>query len=50
MLDVSARARALSSNEALATRIDRKSTNRPVVVPMKPIGGRIFAYIEIRCA
>jgi hypothetical protein len=47
MLDVSARARAPSSRESLATRIERNRMNSPPVVPMNPMGGRMLATIEM---
>ena len=44
---VRARARAPSSRLVSAMCIERKRIKRPPVVPMKPMGGRMLAYIEM---
>jgi hypothetical protein len=46
-LDDSAMARAPSSRESFAIRMERNRIMSPPVVPMKPIGGRMLAYIEM---
>ena len=50
MLEVSAIASAPSSRLESAMCIDTNRISRPPVVPMNPIGGSRFAYIEMRWA
>ena len=50
MVETKARANAPSSSDVFDMCIEKKRISNPPVVPMNPIGGRMFEYIEIRRA